>query len=954
MFGVVHCGVVDRPLYRCKRFIIAGQCTNTPKPEPIMNNTPKVAPAISPSERRLAIVDASAHSTIESRVADQQAALLEIMRSGMLERELPEILSKLTEVTARTLNVGRVSIWRLSGSGDSIEMVDLFLFATGDHTSGTQLRAERYPAYFAALRTNRVISAPDVERDPRVIELREDYLQPQHIQSMLDSAIWQAGQSKGVVCVESVAGRREWTPDEQQFVGSIADLVALAIENETRRDAQTRASDSEQRFSQVFRLIPDWLVVTRLTDGVVLEVNHSFQDQTGYRAGEVVGRTTREFGMWAVAGQREDWLARIAADGQVQSLEADLRLKSGDIRNFQISTEPIVFKGENCLVSAARDVTENKRHSRMVFEIAQGVATETGESFFRSLVERLALALGADVAFIGEIDRDNPGEVHANAVQGRNGPASPFSYPLEGSPCEVILRQGVCAYPRDVARMFPRDKILAGQGVEAYVGAPLHDSTGRPRGVIAVMFSKPLEERELAIQLMRIFASRASVELERRDQLVALEYRATHDALTHLQNRAALEKKIETAIADGDASTRGALLLLDLDRFKEINDTLGHAIGDRLLVNIADRLKDENAQGDICTGEVARLGGDEFAIWLGNIADASVARAIASRALATVNTPFEIDGSRLQVETSIGIACYPAHGSSASDLLRCADIAMYAAKRKGTGYSIYEPSEDPYSAKRLTLMSQLGDAVRGNELELHYQPRISFAQGKRTGFEALVRWRHPQLGLLPPGQFIPLAELSDVIKPLTMWVIEEALAQIGRWHQRGWDVFVSVNASARHLMDDSFPLELKRLLDKHRIDPAQLELEITESAIIVDPARATQILKRVHEMGVRISIDDFGTGFSSLSNLQRLPIHALKIDVSFVTHMLMNEQDAVIVESTINLAHNLGLSVVAEGIEDAATHMRLRALGCDEGQGYFIARPMDKDAASAWLERQTA
>ena len=919
-----------------------------------MNISAPNALETSASHHRSPIDLASAHSAVGARVAQQQAALLEIMRSGMLERELPEILTNLTEVTARTIDVGRVSVWRLNSAGDSIEMVDLFAAATGNHASGTKLQAERYPAYFEALRTNRVISAPDVERDPRVIELREDYLQPQHIQSMLDSAIWHAGQSRGVVCVESVAARREWTFDEQQFVGSIADLVALAIENETRRDAQSRASDSEHRFSQVFRLIPDWLVVTRIADGVVLEVNHSFQDQTGYRADEVVGKTTRNFGMWADSGQREQWLARIEHDGQVQALEADLRLKSGDIRNFQISTEPIVFRGENCLVSAVRDITENKRHSRMVFEIAQGVASGTGESFFRSLVERLALALDADVAFIGEIDRDDSSQVHANAVQGRDGPAKPFAYPLEGSPCEVILRQGVCAYPRDVARMFPRDRILAEQGIEAYVGAPLHDSTGRPRGVIAVMFSKPLEERELAIQLMRIFASRASVELERRDQLIALEHRATHDALTNLQNRTSLEKKIETAIAGGGAGSRGALLLLDLDRFKEINDTLGHAVGDRLLIKIADRLKADNARGNICHGEVARLGGDEFAIWLGNIADASVARAIASRALATVNTPFEIDGSRLQVETSIGIAVYPEHGSSASDLLRCADIAMYAAKRKGTGYSIYESSEDPYSAKRLTLMSQLGDAVRGNELELHYQPRISFAQGKRTGFEALVRWRHPQLGLLPPGQFIPLAELSDVIRPLTMWVIEEALAQIGRWHQRGWDVFVSVNASARHLMDDSFPLELKRLLDKHRIDPAQLELEITESAIIVDPARATQILKRVHEMGVRISIDDFGTGFSSLSHLQRLPIHALKIDVSFVTHMLINEQDAVIVESTINLAHNLGLSVVAEGIEDAATHLRLRALGCDEGQGYFFARPMDEDAASAWLEKQTA
>ena len=910
------------------------------------------SPAFSASTHRSAMVDASAHSAIATRVALQQAALLDIMRSGMLARELPEILTKLTEVTALTLNVGRVSIWRLNPSRDSLEAADLYLASTVTHTRGTELKAIRYPAYFEALRTNRVISAPDVERDQRVTELFEDYLRPLHIKSMLDSAIWHAGVSQGVVCVESVNERREWTADEQQFVASIADLVALADENETRRAAQSRAVASEQQFAQVFRLIPDWLIVTRLTDGVVLEVNESFQEQTGYRGDEVIGRTSRDLGMWAISGQREQWLERLKAAGELHGLEADLRLKSGEIRNFQIATEPIVFKGEDCLISAARDITENKRQARMVFEIAQGVAASTGESFFRSLVDRLSQALGSDLALIGEIDRSDPTLVRTIAAQQRDGTTCAFSYRLEGSPCEVILGQGVCAYPRDVAKIFPRDEVLAEQHIEAYVGAPLLDAAGHPRGVIAVMFSKPLEHSELAVQLMRIFAHRASAELERHDQLAELEYRASHDSLTGLQNRASIEKKIGDAIRDGGAGVHAALQLLDLDRFKEINDTLGHAVGDLLLIKIAQRLRDENKQGSLSHGEVARLGGDEFAIWLGNITDDSVASLVAARALAAVTAPFEVEGYRLQVDTSIGIAHCPLHGSTASDLLRCADIAMYVAKRKGIGFSIYEATADPYSPKRLALMSQLGEAVNSGQLELHYQPRMSFVDGKASGFEALVRWRHPQLGLLSPGQFIPLAELSDVIRPLTIWVINEALTQLARWHANGRQVFIAVNISARLLMDDSFPDQVKRLLDKHRIDPALLELEITESAIIAEPERANQTLIRIHAMGVRISIDDFGTGYSSLSHLKRLPLNALKIDVSFVTHMLTNEQDAVIVESTIGLAHNLGLSVVAEGIEDAETQTRLRALGCDEGQGYFIARPMDNIAASAWLEQQ--
>ena len=235
-------------------------------------------PAFSPHSHRSAVLDGSAHSAIAARVALQQAALLEIVRSGILARELPEILANLTEVTARTLNAGRVSIWRLNPARDSLRSADLFLAASATHAAEVELHAVRYPAYFEALRTNRVICAPDVARDQRLVELFEDYLKPLHIKSMLDSAIWHAGVSQGVVCVESVAERREWTPDEQQFVGSIADLVALADENETRRAAQSRASDSEQRFSQVFRLIPDWLIVTRLDDGVVLEVNEAFQD----------------------------------------------------------------------------------------------------------------------------------------------------------------------------------------------------------------------------------------------------------------------------------------------------------------------------------------------------------------------------------------------------------------------------------------------------------------------------------------------------------------------------------------------------------------------------------------------------------------------------------------------------------------------------------------------------
>ena len=894
-------------------------------------------------------------SSVAARVQRQQASLLEVMRSGILARELPEIYARLTEVTAQTLNVGRVSIWRLNPSGDSIRCGDLFWADTSAHFSGAELSATAYPAYFEALRMNRVISASDAEYDPRTSELTVDYLRPQGIRSMLDAAIWHDGARQGVVCIESVDIRREWTPDEMQFVGSIADLVALAIENEFRRAAQLMATASEQKFAQVFRLSPECLVITRLSDGILLELSDAFVARSGYQREDVIGRTSWEGGMWVDVGIRQQWLGRGVSDGQLCSMEAEMRLKSGELRTVLLSSKRIVFDGQDCLLSVARDITDSKRQERMLFEIAQAVASAAGESFFSSLAARLSQAIGSDMAFIGEIDQDDATQVRVIAAQRRDGPAENFTYPLAGTPCEAILQRGVCAYPRDVAILFPRDLGLMKQGMQAYVGAPLIDSNGQTLGLIVAQFSAPLEHCDLAIQLLRIFASRASAELERRKQLAVLEYQATHDFLTGLQNRASLEKKIGIAIqADqgSEINKQGALLLLDLDRFKEINDTLGHTVGDSMLVKIAQRLAHENHASKMYRGQVARLGGDEFAIWLENMDGPQVATQVASRILSAVTAPFDIEGYRLEVGASIGVALHPQHGKSASDLLRCADIAMYVAKRQGSGYALYNASVDPYSPKRLKLMSQLGDAVRGGQLELHYQPRMNLARPFPSGFEALVRWRHPVLGLLAPSQFIPLAELSDVIRPLTLWVLDEALGQLKIWLQSGRSrsLRMAVNLSARLLMDDACPGQVQHLLEKHGVDPRLLELEITESAIIIDPERASHTLQRIHEMGVNISIDDFGTGYSSLSHLKRLPLNALKIDVSFVTHMLTNEQDAVIVESTIALAHNLGLSVVAEGIEDARTEARLRALGCDEGQGFLFGRPMPAANALAWLD----
>ena len=501
-----------------------------------------------------------------------------------------------------------------------------------------------------------------------------------------------------------------------------------------------------------------------------------------------------------------------------------------------------------------------------------------------------------------------------------------------------------------MAELFPRDRALAEKGIHAYVGARLSDSKGQPLGLMSVLFRHPLEEAPLAENLLRIFAARASGELERGHDLRALEHLAHHDPLTGLPNRIRLRQCVESGLAEGGIA--GALLLIDLDRFKEINDTLGHPVGDVLLRRVGATLRE--GAGRFPRACVARLGGDEFAVWIPGAGDARAAQEAAAHVLASLTAPIDIEGYRLEVGASVGVAIAPAHAGTSSGLLRCADVAMYAAKRTGSSHAIYDASQDPYSTERLALLSDLGTAVRDGQLRVHYQPRVRLADGAVQGFEALVRWQHPRLGLLPPSRFVPLAELSDVIRPLTYWVLAASLGQQRQWLERGIDLRLAVNLSARHLIDEACASRIAEMVAQAGVEPSSLELEITESAIIADPERAGATLERIRALGVRVAVDDFGTGFSSMSHLKRLPLTALKIDVSFVRQMLASPADRAIVESTIHLAHDLGLSVVAEGIEDEATMAALRAHGCDEGQGFFIGLPMTAVDATAWLDRRRA
>jgi diguanylate cyclase (GGDEF)-like protein len=427
---------------------------------------------------------------------------------------------------------------------------------------------------------------------------------------------------------------------------------------------------------------------------------------------------------------------------------------------------------------------------------------------------------------------------------------------------------------------------------------------------------------------------------------------ATTDELTGLANRERFREVVEERIAAARVSgSRFAVMLMDLDRFKEINDTLGHHYGDVLLRDLGPRLVSAVGEG----GLVARLGGDEFGILIGaDTDDPAVLDRVLRRLSKSVSEPFSVDELSLEVGASVGVARFPQDGEDSHALLRCADIAMYTAKEAQTEYKIYTAEQNQHSVRRLSVLSDIRHALVSDEIVVHYQPIIDLDDLRVRGAEGLVRWQHPEHGLIPPGAFVNTIEQTGLIGPLTRHVLEHSIAECAAWRRSGRDLSVAVNLSVRNLLDRDLPKEIARLLATYALPADALQLEITESMIMSDPERALATVGRLSALGVRLSVDDFGTGYSSLANLRRMPIDELKIDRSFVSPMLQDESDLIIVRSTINLGHDLGLRIIAEGVEDGPTLDRLAVLGCDLAQGYHVSRPMPADAFNAWLTHSSS
>lgn len=433
-----------------------------------------------------------------------------------------------------------------------------------------------------------------------------------------------------------------------------------------------------------------------------------------------------------------------------------------------------------------------------------------------------------------------------------------------------------------------------------------------------------------------------------KDLGLAMRHQALHDALTNLPNRVLLYDRLQQAIllCLREKQTL-SLIMVDLDRFKNINDTLGHHIGDLVLQQIAQRVPNVLRSSDT----VARLGGDEFAILLKGISTHPQAVLTAEKILEAIRQPINIEHRALHVSASLGIVLFPEHGTDPPHLMRCADIAMYSAKRAKAGFAFYDAAQDLQNTKQMVLQNDLYEAiVDSKQLVLYYQPKIDLRTKRICGVEALIRWWHPQEGLIFPDDFIPAAEQSGLIRALTRRVLDLALQESSEWQKKELPMPLAINISGENLQDPTFPSQVAEALTAHAVHPSLLEMEITESALMQDPVCAITAIQTLREMGILISIDDFGTGYSSLAYLKKLAVSQIKVDKSFVMDMIENDNDAIIVPSTIDLAHNLGLRVVAEGVESEEILKQLIAFGCDIAQGYYISPPLPIGQFCEWLQ----
>jgi diguanylate cyclase (GGDEF)-like protein/PAS domain S-box-containing protein len=634
----------------------------------------------------------------------------------------------------------------------------------------------------------------------------------------------------------------------------------------------------------------------------------------GYTREELTGQSIDALLLEGEEGDDdESYIDLLRAEGTVLG-ECLHRRKDGSTFPVEYSTSVVTVAGRELVLGIDRDVSD-RRH------------LEAEKERLAAIVESSDDAI-ASITLEGIVESWNRGAERL------------YGYPereIVGLPAQVLvppdrpdellellarLKQGETVKHFETERM-RRD------GQRLFISlslSPLRDPEGRLVG--AATIARDISDRKLLEQ--------------------QLEHQALHDGLTGLPNRTLLHDRLEQGLRAAQRDQESlALMVMDLDHFKEINDTFGHHYGDLLLQQIGKRLSAAVRDSDTA----ARLGGDEFALVLPRTDHAGAVR-VAAKLEAALDEPYHVGDQRLDAHASVGIALFPEHGHDLNTLLRRADIAMYVAKREDRSSAVYEERHDHYSRRRLVLANDLREAIGRGQLFLHYQPKRELATGSVVSVEALARWNHPEFGVVAPAEFIPLAEHAGLMKPLTRWVLDEALQQCRRWRESGMELTVAINLSAQTLHDFELVDMVTQALRDARVPASWLMVELTESTVMVDPDRALQILHRLQALGTLTSMDDFGTGYSSLAYLRQLAAQEVKIDRSFVKEMVRDEDCRSIVRATISLAHDLGLTTVAEGVEDQETVQALVAMGCDAIQGYYVSHPMPAEECTHWLAGQ--
>lgn len=676
--------------------------------------------------------------------------------------------------------------------------------------------------------------------------------------------------------------------------------------------------DKEKLFRTAFYTSPDAININRLSDGLYIDVNEGFERITGWKRDEVIGKTSHEISIWQSPEDRDRLVATLKADGFCENLEAHFRMKDGRIIIGLMSAKTVEVKGETCILSITRDISQIRQTESSLIKLSMAVEQSPNTIVITDLDGRIEYA---NQAFTKDTGYSLDEALGRNPRFLKSGKTPSATY-VE---LWAHLTAGKAWYGELINKR--KDGSIY---IEAATLSPVRQADGRITHYLAVkenITDKKLDEERI-------------------------QHLANFDQLTNLPNRRMLNEHLEYAISLAQRNNEKlAVMFLDMDNFQNINDALGHSIGDRYLVEIASRLVSAVRDEDT----VSRLGGDEFILVFPG-ADADAAALVASKLLEAVSRTCVIDQHELLNTASIGIAIYPDDGVSLDELVKNADTAMNRLKQSSRNdYRFFTPEMQAHSVRNVKLVSALRQAMARNELELYYQPQLSLKDGSVVGAEALLRWKHPEFGIVSPGEFIPLAEESGLIVPMGEWVLRTATKQLKAWLDAGLTkMMVAVNLSAIQFRQERLPESVSRILDEAGLGPEYLELELTEAVAMDDPQAAVEMMDKLHELGIRMSIDDFGTGYSSLSYLKRFKVYKLKIDQSFVRDLTDDPEDKAIVTAIINLASSLGMHTIAEGVETAGQLAYLRLQGCDEVQGYYFSRPLPVAELEEYLRQHSA